>query len=62
MEFARWHVKRCRQKRPRCGWKPAVRCLSLTIAGVVLSISVAIAGAFTIAGNGPELRVIEPLT
>jgi phosphate transport system substrate-binding protein len=61
MEFVPWYEKPNRGRRPWhvCG---ADLCLPLTLAGVLLSASEAFSGAITIAGNGPELRVIEQLT
>jgi len=37
-------------------------CLSLTLAGVLFSASEAVSRAITIAGNGPELHLVEQLT
>ena len=43
------------------GLRGLVPSVLLALAGVLLSASDAISGAITIAGNGPELRVIEQL-
>jgi phosphate transport system substrate-binding protein len=61
MEFVPWYEKPNRRRRPWrvCG---ADLCLPLTLAGVLLSASEALSGAITIAGNGPELRMVEQLT
>lgn len=61
MEFVPWYEKPKRGRRPWhvCG---ADLCLPITLAGVLLSASEALSGAITIAGNGPELRMVEQLT
>lgn len=61
MEFVPWYEKPKRGRRPWhvCG---ADFCLPITLAGVLLSASEALSGAITIAGNGPELRMVEQLT
>jgi phosphate transport system substrate-binding protein len=45
-----------------CGHSKIFLSALLALAGVFLSASETIAGAITIAGNGPELRVVEQLT
>jgi phosphate transport system substrate-binding protein len=45
-----------------CGHSIIFLSALLALAGVFLSASEAMAGAITIAGNGPELRVVEQLT
>lgn len=45
-----------------CGHSKNFLSALLGLAGVFLSASEAMAGAITIAGNGPELRVVEQLT
>jgi len=62
MEFARRHEKPGRGKRLRSVRGAAGLCMSLALAVVLLSASEALSGAITIAGNGPELRVVEQLT
>ncbi len=46
----------------RCGHAGIVLSVLLALAGVLSSAPQAMAGAITIAGNGPELRVVERLT
>jgi phosphate transport system substrate-binding protein len=46
----------------RCGHAGIFPSVLLAIAGVLSSASEAMSGAVTIAGNGPELRVVEQLT
>lgn len=46
----------------RCGHAGTVSIGLLVVTGVLWSASEAVAGAITIAGNGPELRVVEQLT
>lgn len=46
----------------RCGHAGIVPSGLLALAGVLSSTFEAMAGAITIAGNGPELRVVEQLT
>lgn len=53
-------LSRGKRLRGVCG--VAVLCISLTLVGVLFSASEAISEAITIAGNGPELRVVEQLT
>lgn len=53
-------LSRGKRLRGHCGTAPL--CISLMLAGVLFSASEAISGAITIAGNGPELRVVEQLT
>ena len=45
-----------------CGHSNILLSALLALAGLVSSASEAMAGAITIAGNGPELRVVEQLT
>jgi phosphate transport system substrate-binding protein len=45
-----------------CGHSNIFLSALLALAGLVSSASEAMAGAITIAGNGPELRVVEQLT
>jgi phosphate transport system substrate-binding protein len=51
-------VRKCRA----CGYPIIFLTALLALADVFLSASEAMAGAITIAGNGPELRVVEQLT
>ena len=50
------------RKRPMSGHAGIVTIGLLALAGPLSSASEAMAGAITIAGNGPELRVVEQLT
>jgi phosphate transport system substrate-binding protein len=61
MEFIPWYDRSRRGRRlwHVCG---ADLCLPLALAGSLLSTAEAFSAAITIAGNGPELRVIEQLT
>ncbi|HEY6973604.1 MAG TPA: hypothetical protein VI359_04810, partial [Nitrospiraceae bacterium] len=46
----------------RCGHAGTFPIGLLVVTGVLWSTTEAVAGAITIAGNGPELRVVEQLT
>jgi len=61
MEFVPWYERSRRERRlwHVCG---ADLCMPLALAGSLLSTAEAFSAAITIAGNGPELRVIEQLT
>ncbi len=62
MESLTQDQKRYARKRPMCGHAEIVSTVLLALAGVLSSASEAMAGAITIAGNGPELRVVKQLT
>jgi len=62
MESVRRRTKRGRERHPVCVGGIAVLGALLALVGVLLPVSQARAGAITIAGNGPELRMIEQLT
>lgn len=62
MAWGRQHPNADKQSRRRCVEGASVFWLLLVLVGAVLPVSEAQSGAITIAGNGPELRVIEQLT
>lgn len=62
MDSGRQHPNSSEQSRRQRMERAPVLSLLLVLAGVILSASEAESGAITIAGNGPELRVVEQLT
>jgi phosphate transport system substrate-binding protein len=64
MKLVQHHEKEklSRGKRLRSFCGAVAQCIPLALVLVLLSASEALSGAITIAGNGPELRVVEQLT
>ena len=62
MESATQDERRYPRRWRICGHAGIVPSVLLALAGVLVSASEARSGAITIAGNGPELRVVEQLT